>query len=181
MFEGETNNLSRQGTQDRNPRPSRRRVATPFRAGPPPPLGTEAGPFFYAGLHKVTKSMAGRLAPPLSTVRACARWRLAVLRTMHRRLIGIGRFAPSPYAGAEAPRHGAKPSPIATSLFASRKPPRRTAVLRTPLRCFANPYAPSFGSERITAFFRHHGPGGLGNLPSRQHALGPETSADCAP
>ena len=35
-----------------------------------------------------------------------------------------------------------------------------------------NPCAPSFGSERITAFFRHHGPGSLGNLPSRQHALG---------
>ena len=69
-------------------------------------------------------------------------------------------------------RHAsARPSPIATSLFASRKPPRRTAVLRTSPPCFANTHAPSFGSERITAFFRHHGPGGLGNLPSRQYAL----------
>ena len=34
-----------------------------------------------------------------------------------------------------------------------------------------NPHAPSFGSERITSFFGHHGLGGLGNLPSRQHAL----------
>ena len=37
----------------------------------------------------------------------------------------------------------------------------------------------SFGSERITAFFRHHGPGNLGNLPSRQYALvqkGPQTA-----
>ena len=30
---GITNNLSRQGTQDRHPRPARRRVAIPFRAG----------------------------------------------------------------------------------------------------------------------------------------------------
>ena len=46
--------------------------------------------------------MAGRSAPP-PTVRAYARWRPAVLRTLHRRL-SARRFAPSPYAGAEAPR-----------------------------------------------------------------------------
>ena len=65
----------RQGTQDRNPRPSRRRVTAPFKGRSPPPLGARTGPLFYAGLLK-TKSMAGRFAPP-PTVRAYARWRLA--------------------------------------------------------------------------------------------------------
>ena len=78
----------------------------------PPPNDTPQGPVraitrrgrpvpFFAGLLK-TKSMAGRFAPP-PTVRAYARWRLLVLRTMQRRL-SARRFAPSPYAGAEAPR-----------------------------------------------------------------------------
>ena len=67
----------------------------------PPPLGGGRPPF-CAGLLE-HRSMAGRFAPP-PTVRAYARRRLAVLRTMHRRL-SARRFAPSPYAGAEAPRH----------------------------------------------------------------------------
>ena len=32
-----------------------------------------------------------------------------------------------------------------------------------------NPCAPSFGSEPIFAFFRHHGLDGLCDLPSRQY------------
>ena len=109
---GITNNLSRQGTQDRNPRSSRRRVAIPFRVG----LrhhAAEAGPLFYAVCIK-SRPMAGRFAPP-PTVRAYARWRLLVLRTMHRRL------------SARPLRAIARPSPIATSLSASR-PPRRIAT-----------------------------------------------------
>ena len=68
------------------------------------------------------------------------------------------------------------PPPPADSVFITRKPRRRLAVLRTSLRRFENPYAPSFGSERITAFFRHHDPDGLGNLPSRQHTFSQKRS-----
>ena len=100
--------------------------------------------------------MAGRFAPP-PIVRAYARWRLAVLRTIHRRR-SARRFAPSPYAGAEAPRW--RPAI-----------PHCNFTIRIPKPATTNPYAPSFVSERIFAFFRHHGPGSLGNLPSRQHAV----------
>ena len=89
--------------------------------------------------------------------RCITAYRLGASR--HRRTQALKRYASD------------RPSPIATSLSASRKPPRRTAVLRTLLSCFANSHAPTFGSEWITAFFRHHGPVGLGNLPSRQYAL----------
>ena len=147
----------RQGTQDRNPRPSRRRITAPFRVGPRHHTA-EVGPFFMPVCIK-SRPMAGRFAPP-PIVRAYARWRLLVLRTMHRRL-SARRFAPSPYAGAEAPRW--RPA-IPHCNFIIRIP--KTAMTDEPLLC-----ATSFGSERIFAFFRHHGPGGLGNLPSRQHAL----------
>ena len=45
---GITNNHDRQGTQDRNPRPSRRRVTAPFRVGPRHHTA-EVGPFFMPG------------------------------------------------------------------------------------------------------------------------------------
>ena len=70
--------------------------------GRPPPSHGGGRPPFYAGCIK-SRPMAGRFASP-PTVRAYARSRLAVLRTMHRRLTAW-RFAPSPYAGADAPRH----------------------------------------------------------------------------
>ena len=68
-----------------------------------------------------------------------------------------GRFAPSPYAGAEAA--------IPHCNFIIRIPKTATTDRRS------SNVASLFSSERITAFFRHHGPGGLGNLPSRQYAL----------
>ena len=77
--------------------------------------------------------MAGRFAPP-PTVRAYARWRLAVLRTMHRRR--SARFAPSPYAGADAPRHIRKPPP-ADSVFRTPQTataPRRSSNVASPFR-----------------------------------------------
>ena len=40
------NNLDRQGTQDWNPCPASRRVAVPFRVGPPPSHGSGTGPLF---------------------------------------------------------------------------------------------------------------------------------------
>ncbi len=70
--------------------------------GRPPPSHSGGRPLFYAGCIK-SRPMAGRFAPP-PIVRAYARCRLLVLRTMHRRLTAR-RFAPSPYAGADAPRH----------------------------------------------------------------------------
>ena len=69
--------------------------------GRPPPSHSGGRPLFYAVCIK-SRPMAGRFAPP-PIVRAYARCRLLVLRTMHRRR-SARRFAPSPYAGAEAPR-----------------------------------------------------------------------------
>ena len=145
----------RQGPQDRNSRTSRRRLTIPLKGRPPPSHGG-GRPLFYAVCIK-SQPMAGRFAPP-STVRAYARCRLLVLRKMHRRL-SLGHFAPSPYTGAEAPCH--RPAI-----------PHCNFIIRIPKPATTDPYASSFGSERIFAFFRHHGPGSLGNFPSRQHALG---------
>ena len=165
---GITNNMIDKATQDRNPRSSRRRVAIPFRAGPRHHSARGPVPFF-AGLLK-SRSMAGRFAPP-PTVRAYARWRLLVLRTMHRRL-SARRFAPSPYAGAEAPRHAPGHPPLQLHYSHPENRHDGPPFFERRFACFANLICtPSFGSERITAFFGHHGPGSLGNLPSRQYAL----------
>ena len=96
--------------------------------GRPPPSHSGGRPLFYAVCIK-SRPMAGRFAPP-PIVRAYARWRLLVLRTMHRRLTAR-RFAPSPYAGAEAPRWGPAIPPLH---FATPEPPRRTAVLERRFR-----------------------------------------------
>ena len=70
--------------------------------------------------------MVGRFAPP-PTVRANTRWRLLVLRTIKAR-----RFAPSPYAGADAPRHH-PPLQLHCSYPESQ---RRHSMLRRPHRRF---------------------------------------------
>ena len=60
--------------------------------------------------------MVRRFTPP-PTARTNARWRFLVLRTSHLHPMA-GRFAPSPYAGAYAPRH--RPAiPPETSPFVS--------------------------------------------------------------
>ena len=66
-------------------------------------LGARTGPFFMPCFLK-TKSMPGRFAPP-PTARAYARSRLA--RSSNDRIAASSarRFAPSPYAGADATRH----------------------------------------------------------------------------
>ena len=88
--------------------------------------------------------MAGRFAPP-PTVRAYARRRLAVLRTMHRRPTAR-RFPPSPYAGADAPRlhlqfHCSCPQPQRWPSMLLRPDPRH-----------ANQSTHSVSSERIADF-----------------------------
>ena len=70
--------------------------------------------------------MVGRFAPP-PTVRANTRWRLLVLRTIKAR-----RFAPSPYAGADAPRH----HPPLQLHCSYPQPQRRHSMLRRPHRRF---------------------------------------------
>ena len=80
-----------------------------------------------------SRPMAGRFAPP-PTVRAYARCRLLVLRTMHRRLTAR-RFAPSPYAGADAPRH--RPAI-----------PHCNFIVRTPQTTMTDP---PFSERRIAA------------------------------
>ena len=167
---GITNNMSRQGPQDRHPRPARRRVAIPFRAGPRHHSARDRSPFF-AGLLK-TKSMAGRLAPP-PTVRAYARWRLArssndasppigsALRAIAIRWRLRATLAPKLHP----------PLKLHCSHPANRDDAGPALLSNTSYRRFTDPYVPSFRLEPIAAFFRHHGPGSLGNLPSRQHAL----------
>ena len=145
--------------------------------GRPPPSHGGGRPPFYAGLLK-TKSMAGRFAPP-PTVRAYARWRLLVLRTMHRRL-SARRFAPSPYAGAEAPRQ--RPA-IPHCNFIVRTPKTATTDRRS-----SN--AASLLCEPTCALVRLRTDHCLLPTPwpwrPRQPSFPairpcPETSADCAP
>ena len=92
--------------------------------------------------------MAGRFAPP-PTVRAYARWRLAVLRTMHRRL-SARRFAPSPYAGADAPR----PHLPLQFHCSCPQPQRWPSMRRRPDPRCANQSTHSVSSERIADFLR---------------------------
>ena len=144
--------------------------------GRPPPSHSGGRPPFCAGwLEKQTHGGALRATANRASLRS-----LAARRSSNDASPPHGTALRAIAVRRALKRHAsARPSPVATALSASRKPPRRTAVLRTPLPCFANSHAPSFGLERITAFFRHHGPGGLGNLPSRQYALvqkGPQTA-----
>ena len=90
--------------------------------------------------------MAGRFAPP-PTVRAYARRRLAVLRTMHRSPTAR-RFPPSPYAGADAPRLH-----LPLQFHCSCPQPQRwPSMLRRPDPRHANQSTHSVSSERIADF-----------------------------
>ena len=70
--------------------------------------------------------MAGRFAPP-PDVQANTRRRLLVLRTSHRRL-RARRFAQSPYAGTDVPRH----HPPLQLHCSYPQPQRRLSMLRRP-------------------------------------------------
>ena len=89
--------------------------------------------------------MVRRFTPP-PTARTNARWRFLVLRTSHLHPMA-GRFAPSPYAGAYAPRH--RPATPLKLHHSYPETQRRLSVLPKPFYRFAIPYAPLCSSERI--------------------------------
>ena len=87
--------------------------------------------------------MSGRFTSP-PDVRANTRRRLLVLRTSMAR-----RFAPSPYAGTDVPRH----HPPLQLHCSYPEQQRRLSMLRRQHHRIASEGAHSFSSERIAAFF----------------------------